>query len=76
MTTLTGTQRRTVLVLERMLRMTRDDEDDAQMISDVLEGALEELAQNDAFGTERQCDPRGDGRDGDWSMSRVQGVDN
>lgn len=29
----------------------------------------------DAFGTEGQCDPRGDFRDGEWSMKRVQGVD-
>ena len=31
--------------------------------------------ENDGFGTEGQSDPRGDRRDGEWSMWQVQGVD-
>lgn len=30
---------------------------------DLFDEFLDELAANDYFGTERQCDPRGDGRD-------------
>lgn len=70
-------QRRVTTVLERMLILVRDDSDYAAMFAGMLEDGLESLAQDDAFGTERQCDPRGDGRDAglNWSMARVQGVD-
>lgn len=73
----TPEQRRVTTVLERMLAMVREDSDYATMFAQMLEGGLESLAQDDAFGTERQCDPRGDGRDAGlyWSMARVQGVD-
>lgn len=46
-----------------------NDEDD---IADMLDSALDELASNDAFGSEQQCDPRGDFRNGDWSMWDVE----
>jgi len=68
-------QKRTVTVLKRMLKMARENPEDAQAFSDVLEEGLNELANNDCFGTEGQCDPRGDFRDGRWTMDRVQGVD-
>lgn len=71
------TQQRVVKVLERMIEMTRENEGDADMFCDTLEDMLDEIAQNDGFGTECQCDPRGDGRDRKgWSMHiRVEGVD-
>jgi hypothetical protein len=70
------TQQRVVKVLERMIEMTQENEGDADMFCDTLEDMLEEIAQNDGFGTERQCDPRGDGRDDKgWSMYHVEGVD-
>lgn len=72
---LTVDQQRVITVLERMLAMARNDEDDAAMFADVLQPALEELMSSDAFGTEAQCDPRGDGRNGTWSMSHVEGID-
>jgi hypothetical protein len=72
---MTTTQQRVVKVLERMLEMARSNEDDAEMFSDGLEDLLTELHSNDGFGTEGQCDPRGDFRSGTWSMDLVEGVD-
>jgi hypothetical protein len=51
------------------------DEAMLSALSRQLEEGLEDLAQQDAFGTERQCDPRGDGRNGHWSMNFVEGID-
>ena len=45
------------------------------MLADSLEAMLEDIACMDGFGTERQNDPRGDGRNGNWSMKNVEGVD-
>lgn len=69
------TQQRVVKVLERMIEMTKDSEDDAEMFSDELDAMLDQIASNDGFGTEQSIDPRGDFRDDDWSMWNVQGVD-
>ena len=74
-TTQTPTQQRVVAVLERMIVQARENEDDAEMFSDELEVMLTEIHSNDGFGTEGQCDPRGDFRNGMWSMTRVEGVD-
>jgi len=52
-----------------------EDEDWETTIADALEIGLNELASEDAFGTERQCDPRGDCRDGEYSMYCVEGLD-
>ena len=71
----TETQKRVAKVLARMAAMATSDEDDAEMLSETLEAGLNDLASGDGFGTERQCDPRGDGRNGDWSMTRVEGID-
>jgi hypothetical protein len=70
-----ATQARVALVLSRMAAMSAADGDDAEMISEALEGALNELAGQEGFGTEQQSDPRGDFRNGRWSMSHVEGVD-
>ncbi len=72
---LTATQKRVAKVLERMREAALDSDDDAQMFAELLEAGLTELHAEDAFGTEGQCDPRGDFRDGAWSMSHVQGLD-
>ena len=70
------TQKRVIKVLERMIELAESDDNDAEMLSDGLESMLDEIAQNDGFGTERTSDPRGDFRDyGGWSMTRVQGID-
>ena len=55
--------------------MARDEEEDAEVLGDYLDSLLDELQGNDFFGTEAQLDPRGDFRDGDWSMDHVQGID-
>lgn len=72
---LTATQKRVAKVLERMREAALDSDDDAQMFAELLEAGLTELHGEDAFGSEGQCDPRGDFRDGTWSMSHVQGLD-
>lgn len=43
-------------------------------LSGYLEDFLEDFAMEDGFGTERQLDPRGDGREGQFSMYDVSGV--
>lgn len=67
--------KRVITVLDRMVDLINQDEEYAEMFSDHLDDMLEALLQYDAFGTEGQCDPRGDGRDGEWDMWRVQGLD-
>lgn len=71
----TKTQERVAKVLERIAQMAAADGDDAQMFSDALDIMLDELHCMDAFGTEGQCDPRGDFRNGTWSMCDVEGID-
>jgi hypothetical protein len=68
-------QQRVARVLERMLAMVQADEDDAEMFADFLDEMLDELQQDDGFGSEGENDPRGDFRNGAWSMSCVEGVD-
>ena len=72
---MTQEQKRLKIVLERILKLNEEDPDFAVDFNDFLEEDLETLAQDDYFGTERQNDPRGDGRDDEWSMDYVQGVD-
>lgn len=71
----TKEQERVAQVLARMSAMAMADEDDAAMFSELLENSLGELNGEDAFGTEGQNDPRGDFRNGSWSMRCVEGVD-
>lgn len=71
----TKTQERVAKVLERMQAMAAASEEDAAMFSEMLEAALNDISYDDGFGTEAQNDPRGDGRDGEWSMDWVAGVD-
>lgn len=71
----TRTQERVALVLQRLADMAAKDPDEAEMLSGSLEEMLEDIHGNDGFGTEGQSDPRGDFRDGTWSMGHVQGLD-
>lgn len=75
MSELTDTQRRVLLVLERIAQAVTNDEYDADVWSIELEASCVSLMGQDFFGTEGQSDPRGDWREGHWSMDRVQGVD-
>jgi hypothetical protein len=69
------TQERVMLVLDRIKEIVAADEDEAQLWSEELERLLTDIHQQDGFGTEGQNDPRGDFRDGEWSMDDVQGYD-
>ena len=68
-------QQRVLKVLSRMDELVRRDEDYAHMFSESLEGMLEDMVGDDAFGSEGTTDPRGDGRNGQFSMWHVEGVD-
>jgi len=75
MSELTLEQQRVMLVLRRISKAVEDSADDAAAYAGALDAVLDELQGEDFFGTEGQCDPRGDFRDDEWSMYRVQGVD-
>lgn len=62
-------------VLRRMVDLCLDNEDFAVFLQDYLEEALTAYHEEDGFGTEGQTDPRGDFRNGDWSMWNVEGVE-
>lgn len=72
---MTRTQIRVALVLSRMMTQVLTNEDDAEMYAQDLQHMLSNLANEDAFGSEGQSDPRGDGRNGTFSMSYVEGID-
>lgn len=61
-----------VVILNRMIEMVKRHEYYAIVFSDMLDTGLDELRLNDAFGTEGQNDPRGDFRNGDWSMNNIE----
>lgn len=61
-------QTNVVTVLKRMASIAEQSADDAEMFADGLEQMLDDIHSNDGFGTEGQCDPRGDFRNGKWSL--------
>lgn len=62
-------QKNLLVVLERLKQNVMDDPDFSWELADSLEPLLDEYASMDGFGTECQCDPRGDGRvRSDWSI--------
>lgn len=62
------TQKNLPVVLARMIQLVNEDGDFADMLAEELEPFLNDLASDDFFGTERQCDPRGDMRNKEWSI--------
>ena len=64
-------QQNVVTVLTRMLARASADKYEAECFSDGLEDMLNDMAQEDCFGSEGQNDPRGDARDGTWSVLGV-----
>lgn len=74
---LTLRQQRLVLVLERMIEQVKsDDEEWATLYVHSLEEMLCELNHDDCFGADGQFDPRGDFRNGEWSLHRrIEGID-
>lgn len=64
------------LTITKLELLLVKNQTDADGVAEMLEEALEEYAMDDGFGTERQSDPRGDGRDEDFfSMYDVQDLD-
>lgn len=62
-------------VFERILSSVQNDPDMADMYMEVLDEMLTDLQSSEAFGSEGQCDPRGDQRNGEFSMNCVEGID-
>ena len=63
-----------VTVIQRLSLMVQEDEYLADLLVEHLDPFLDSLASDDYFGTERQCDPRGDMRVKEWSLfTEVQG---
>lgn len=65
-------QKNCVIVLNRLAKMCEDDEDFAESLHSDLETMLNDIHGQDGFGTEGQNDPRGDFRNGRWSMRKVE----
>lgn len=72
-------QERLLIVLSRIKESIEDGdvnaEINAKVYSEEFESMLTNLKNDDFFGSEGQCDPRGDMRNGYFSMSKVEGVD-
>lgn len=57
------TSRNLAAVMDKLKAYAMETEDEArQAFCDDLNRFLDELSEQDAFGTEGQCDPRGDQR--------------
>ena len=68
--------KRLELVFERILNLCKTDNNFQESISFDIDHILGYyLYEEDVFGTEGQLDPRGDYREGRWSVHHVQGVD-
>lgn len=61
-------QNNLIIVLGRLVKLASDDQNFAQEFAIDLNNLLDEIANYDGFGTEQQSDPRGDFRDGSWSL--------
>ena len=70
-----NTQIRVSTVLRRMADEVERDEGFGDFLIAELEQLLNEYQYMDGFGTEAQCDPRGDFREGIWGMDNVEGID-
>lgn len=68
-------QKNLLIVLERLKLEIIQDEYLTDDLITVLEPLLDEWAMDDGFGTEGQYDPRGDFRNGEWSLwTKVSGA--
>ena len=68
-------QKRLLLVLDRIKERVIKNPEDAEAWGESLNDMLDELEGVDFFGIEGQNDPRGDQRNGLWTMGRVEGLD-
>lgn len=69
----TARQQAIELVLDRIKQQCADDSDYREMYMIELDKMLDDLHGQDAFGTEGQSDPRGDFRNGEWSIMKPEG---
>lgn len=60
------------VVLHRLENLVKNDEDFAEVFSSDLENLLNDIHSQDGFGTEGQNDPRGDFRNGKWTMDNIE----
>lgn len=65
---MTELQTNLLIVLKRLIEVVEEDEGIAEHIADAIECTLDDISMDDGFGTERQCDPRGDMRIKEWSI--------
>jgi aromatic ring hydroxylase len=72
METMNECQRNVLKVLERIQKQVVENEDDAAVYAEEFETMLNNLAENDFFGTEGSTDPRGDQRNGFWTMDDIE----
>jgi hypothetical protein len=61
-------QKNLIVVLPRIVDLVKEDEYFAEDLAGLLEGLLDDVGSRDGFGPERSSDPRGDFRDGNWSL--------
>lgn len=75
MSDLSREQKCVLLVLDRIKRQVEEDQDMAIEYAESIDPMLCELNREEFFGGEGQCDPRGDFRNGEFSMLDVEGVE-
>lgn len=62
-----------VTVLTRLTEQVKMmDEESVEAFAGSLDTFFDDLRSNDFFGTEGQLDPRGDFREGTWSIKKIQ----
>lgn len=59
-------------ILEKLLFNVASDEDFAEDFAPQIEHLLNDMHNQGNFGTEGQFDPRGDFRNGEWSVYNIQ----
>lgn len=65
-------QKNCITVLNRLAKMCEEDAEFAMLFSDDLNLMLDGIHAEDGFGTEAQSDPRGDFRNGHWTMDKIE----
>ena len=60
---MTANQYYVINILAGLNQLVLEDESNADVLREELDSMLDTLRDDDFFGTEGQCDPRGDGRE-------------
>lgn len=63
------------VVFNHIIALAQEDDQFRKEIIDQLNIILDDMYEVDAFGTEGQTDPRGDQRNGIFTMYNVEGYD-